>query len=372
MRRSRVLWCAALVLGLVAVGGTVPAAAEVRAPVDLGTLPGGTYSATTAINNKNVVTGISRTADGVAHPVRWSRNGKITQLSLPDDTAFAQTVDINESNTVIGYWQDRRLDLFPSSWDANGVRTDLPVPPGSTFSRPNDINDVGTIVGYANGSAGGAVRWNTDGTITELPLLPGSSGGQAVAINNVGTIVGFNNVNNILHAVRWTQDGTVTDLGGLGGSFSDAIDVNERGAVAGQSQAADGTSHAVRWSPRGVIADLSPGEGRAAAINDRGVVVGTSGFDPVRWTGTTMTVLPVLPGDFQGFAIDVNRTGVVAGISGDPFGVSRGVVWDGAGVATELAPLSGGETTSVNDINDRGAIVGNAYTADGEVHAVRW
>lgn len=372
MRRSQALSCAALVLGLLAVGSTVPAVADVRTPVDLGTLPGGTYSATTAINNRNVITGISRTADGVNHPVRWSRDGEITELSLPDDTAFAQTVDINESDTVVGYWQDRQLALFPSSWDANGVRTDLTVPPGSTFSRPNDINDAGTIVGYANGSVGGAVRWNADGTITELPLLPGSSGGQAVAINNVGTIVGFNNVNNIIHAVRWAPDGTVTDLGGLGGSFSEAIGLNERGAVAGQSQSADGTYHAVRWSSLGVITELSSGESRSSAISDRGVVVGTSGSDPVRWTGTTMTVLPVLPGDFQGFAVDVNRTGVVAGISHDPFGTSRGVVWDSAGTATELAPLSGGRNTSVNDLNDRGTIVGNAYTATGEVHAVRW
>jgi probable HAF family extracellular repeat protein len=370
MRRSRVLSCAALVLATFATGG--PAAAGPRQAVDLGTLPGGDYSATSAINNRGVVAGISRTADGVDHPVRWSRNGKITQLSLPDGTTFAQTVDINESNTVVGYWQDRQLDLYPSSWDARGVRTDLPVLPGSTFNRPYDINDAGTIVGYASGSASGAVRWNTDGTITELPVLPGSRGGQAIAINNAGTIVGFNNVNEVIHAVRWTPDGTVTDLGGLGGSYSETIDVNERGAVAGQSQAADGSFHAVRWSVQGVITDLSPGDGRAAAINDRGVVVGTSGFDPVRWTGTTMTVLPVLAGDFQGFAVDVNRFGVVAGLSGDPFGPSRGVVWDAAGTATELAPPPGARVTSVNDLNDRGAIVGQGYTANGEVHAFRW
>lgn len=361
---------------MIAVGSAVPAAAdvvaEVRAPVDLGTLPDGTYSATTAVNNGNVVTGISRTADGATHPVRWSENGAITRLSLPDGTAFAQTVDINESDTVVGYWQDEQLGLYPSSWDASGVRTDLPVPAGSTYNRPNDINDAGTIVGYASGAAGGAVRWNTDGTFTELPLLPGSSGGQAVAINNDGTIVGFNNVNNVLHAVRWTPEGTVTDLGGLGGGYSETVDINERGAVAGQSQAVDGTYHAVRWSPRGAITSLSPGDGRAAAINDRGVVVGTSGSDPVRWTRNRMTVLPVLPGDFQGFAVDVNGAGVVVGVSGDPFVAGRGVVWDAEGVATELGPLPGGAGTSVNDINDLGTIVGNARTANGETHAVRW
>src|SRR5262245_10981883 len=95
MRRSRVLSCvfscAASVLALLAAGGT--AAAATRAPVDLGTLPGGDYSSPVAINDKGTVVGASRTADDVFHPVRWSSDGTITQLSLPSGITFGQTVD---------------------------------------------------------------------------------------------------------------------------------------------------------------------------------------------------------------------------------------------------------------------------------------
>ena len=369
MWKSRASACAAVVLGLVAVGGTVPAAADVRAPVDLGTLPDGEYSATTAINNLGVIAGISRTTDGVFHPVRWSRNGKITQLSLPDGVGFGQTVDINESNTVLGYYQDQQLDIHPAVWDASGLRTDLPLPPGTTYSSASDINNAGTVVGYASPNP---VRWNTDGTVTVLPLLPGGTGGQAVAINDTGTIVGFSRVADGTHAVRWAPDGTITDLGTLGGGYSTSVDVNERGAVAGQAQGPDGTYHAVRWTPNGRLVELSAADSGAAAINDRGVVVGAAGGVPVRWTGTTATTLPLLDGDFQGYAVDVNRTGVVVGLSGDPFFGGRGVVWDATGAVTELGPVPGGQATSVNDINDRGQIVGNMRMANGDIHAVRW
>jgi probable HAF family extracellular repeat protein len=359
-----------VVLGLVAVGSAAPAAADVRAPIDLGTLPDGVYSATTAINNRGVVAGASRTADGVFHPVRWSRNGTITQLSLPDGVRFGQTVDINESNTVLGYYQGLQLENHPAVWNASGRRTDLPLPPGATHSLVNDMNNAGTVVGYASPNP---ARWNTDGTVTVLPLLPGGTAGQAVAINDAGTIVGFSRVpDGAQHAVRWSPDGTITDLGTLGGGYSAGIDVNECGAVAGQAQGTDGGYHAVQWTEDGRITELSPVDGRAAAINDRGVVVGTSGGVPVRWTDGTPTTLPLLAGDFQGFAVDVNRAGVVAGLSGDPFSDSRGVVWDAAGAATELGPVPGGRTTSVNDINDRGEVVGNMRTANGDIHAVRW
>ncbi|MBN6040495.1 hypothetical protein [Amycolatopsis sp. 195334CR] len=357
-------------VGLIAAGSAAPAAAAVRAPVDLGTLPGGDYSATTAINNQGSVAGIANTSDGVSHPVRWSRTGTITQLSLPDGVDFGQTVDINESNTVLGYYQDQQLALHPAAWDASGVRTDLPLPPGTEFSRVNDLNNAGTAVGYASPNP---VRWNTDGTVTVLPLLPDATGGQAVAINDAGTIVGFSRQSDGTgHAVRWSPDGTITVLGALGGGDSDPADVNERGAAAGQARAPDGAFYAVRWTENGQLTALGPAYSRALAINDRGVVVGTAGSTPTRWTGTTSTALPLLEGDFQGYAADVNRTGVVAGLSGDPFTNGRGVVWSAAGTVTELGPVPGRRVTSVHDLNDRGEIVGNMRMANGDIHAVRW
>src|SRR6202040_1727502 len=68
---------------------------------DLGTLPGGTFSQATFLNNNGLVTGISTTADGNQHAVLWQK-GSIVDLAkhLPagsNSGAFA----VNESGQVL-------------------------------------------------------------------------------------------------------------------------------------------------------------------------------------------------------------------------------------------------------------------------------
>lgn len=384
MRGSRVLsglsGAAGILALLVGVGGA-PAVAEprvavTRVPVDLGTLPGDTNSDTTAINDNGTITGVSWNG-GFYHPVRWSANGTITQLSIPDGSFLGWTVDVNASDTVIGYWKDENSRSHAATWDASGGRTDLPVPPGTIASTVDDINDAGTMVGFVGSvQNGGAIRWNADGTSTVLPLPPGGMGGRAVAINEAGVITGFCNVSEGgLHALRWTPDGVLTDLGTLGGRDSQPIDINERGVVIGNSQVpAGGTRpvyHAVRWEPTGAITDLGVtpryNGSNAIAVNDAGTVVGASGVFPVQWPADTPVELPLRPGDTQGSAYDVNNSGVTAGVSG-----SSAVLWDAAGNISILLGLPGAGTAKSNAINDHGRVVGFAQTAAGARHAVRW
>jgi len=48
------------------------------------------------------------------------------------------------------------------------------------------------------------------------------------------------------------------------------------------------------------------------------------------------------------------------------------VVWDAAGIATELGGLPGAGPAEARAINDHGVVIGSARTADGDTHAVRW
>jgi probable HAF family extracellular repeat protein len=72
---------------------------------------------------------------------------------------------------------------------------------------------------------------------------------------------------------------TMTDLGTLGGSESSAAAINERGQIVGGAQASDGEWHAVLWEPGSGMLDLGTLGGResfASGIKDRGEVVGWS------------------------------------------------------------------------------------------------
>ena len=144
---------------------------------------------------------------------------------------------------------------------------------------------------------------------------------------------------------------------------------------------------AARWSRRGKRADLPgaiPGQtSDAHGINDAGRVVGYSGIYgfpglPTVWDGDVPTTLPLLPGGADGQATALNNTGMIAGTSTfDGGDVMHAVVWDG-GAPRDLGAL--GDSTSqaqhpsyVTDMNQAGEMVGfSEADAEGHRHAVYW
>lgn len=306
---------------------------------------------------------------------------------------------------------------------------------GGSFSRANAINNLGQIVGGSYNAKPDpttpgtnevrAFLWNR-GVLTDLGTFGGADADQfggnvtgATGINDEGQVVGGATYNAVSdpacgdengaitcnHAFLWAK-GTMTFLGtlkgmtSLGNSYSHANAINAHGQVVGDSFArvpdpndsvAPGAPqiHAFLWQ-RGKMTDLgtlpSPLNtySQALGINDRGQIVGESGFRdaegrPFFWSKGVMTDIGTLGGP-TGFAIAINNKGQVVGgadtTKPDPSNpghvLAHAFIWTG-GRTRDLGTIPGEPGSEAHGINNRGQIVGLAGGgADGKLHAILW
>ncbi|MCB9914799.1 MAG: hypothetical protein H6828_06565 [Planctomycetes bacterium] len=169
------------------------------------------------------------------------------------------------------------------------------------------------------------------------------------------------------------------DLGTLGGANSAALGLNDRGQVVGWAEVPGCTTgnglpcrRAFLWED-GVMTDLgflAGDEGSVArAINDAGLIVGTSERDvlfgsgtyhAVTWTGGALAPLPDL-GQGTSWANDVSELGLVAGYATDPGPVrDRAVTWSG-GAITNVGSAEPHSYNRARGVNDLGALAGFAW-----------
>jgi probable HAF family extracellular repeat protein len=217
--------------------------------INLGALPGGTYSPALGINNSGQVVGL------------WGNN-----ITGPLPLAY--------------FWQkDQMID----------ISSDF----GTPKSRANAINDFGQATGWMGSNAatnGNAFIWQ-NGQVTTLPHLPGGYRSEGLGINNLGHVVGTSRIGipngaNQVHATAWI-DGAPIDLGTFPGFITSAADdINDSGAIVGRSWNSGGNpniSRACIWQ-NDVMTDLNdlvpPNLGmtiyRATAINNAGQIAGTA------------------------------------------------------------------------------------------------
>ncbi len=129
--------------------------------------------------------------------------------------------------------------------------------------------------------------------------------------------------------------------------------------------------HAFVWND-GEMTDLGILDGDeqsvARAINNSGVIVGTSERDVVAGYGIfhafiydeSLAALPNLGGTWS-WAADINDSGRIAGFGTTPMDHERAVYWQD-GIAVDVGQYSFNERTRAIGINSSGVLVGAEYT----------
>ncbi|MBO9556405.1 hypothetical protein [Cellulomonas sp.] len=248
------------------------------------------------------------------------------------------------------------------------------------------------------------IRWRTRVTAGRAAALAGPPLGMSlVSLSLVGlSVMGLSLVGLATPArAGRTDDPVLQDLGiaecardvnGLGVVVTDthvyrqgrtyplprgldtASRINDQGQIAGTAGGV-----AALWDGRSVVrlgvADPADTYSYATGLNERGVVVGTSGSfgGPTHafvWRAGVMHVLPGLSGNAG--ASDVNDAGLVSGYAWEGAATQRAVVWTPDGNLTQLGTLGGHSLAAA--INNRGDAVGYSYSASpgGSMRAVRW
>ena len=347
---------------------------------DLGSL-GGTSSAGNSINDRGWVSGYSSlSGNATIHAALW-RNGKITDLGTlggPNSAVLWPVKD--DGGIVTGISQTSRRDTYR----------------GEPFSCSVFLPSA-TATGYQCSG----FEWQ-DNTMRQLPTLGGPNG-FATGANDMGEVVGW--AENGTHdrtcdarsmlqfrAVTWGPGrGQIRQLRPLpGDTVSAATAINDRGQVVGISGYCDqavgrfSAIHAVLWQ-HGRVTNIGTLGGVAwntpMAISGNGDVVGFSNTSArfggayhaqaFLWTpGGGIRKLGALPGDATSQALGINDRGQVVGQSCPAKGGCRAFIYQD-GQMTPLTPQSGfqGTLVSANDINNSGVITGQAQTTGGALAA---
>jgi probable HAF family extracellular repeat protein len=276
-------------------------------------------------------------------------------------------------------------------WSPNGVVTALAGLPGADASEATGVNNLGQIVGYSSaGSGRHAVEWNAAGVVTDLGIVPGAQSiSSANGINDLGEVVGLDNPTHLtVVAVRWIN-GQLDDFGTAEQDDvegTDANAVNDFGEIVGSDYLIHGLgSHrVVRWNADGSYVQLpyltgAGGAGSAEAINNLGVVVGSSPTTTlaqrhaVRWDQHgNVTDLGTVPGGIDSAASGINDLGAIAGSAIDANGMTHAVAWNTSGVLRVLPALADSTYSEALAVSDAGLMVGDAVDSTGHDVAVYW
>jgi uncharacterized membrane protein len=309
-----------------------------------------------------------------------------------DIVGFADGVDPKDKGIHAVLWRNGKA----------GSAVDLGVLPGYVSSEAYGVNNDGVVFGllYDKKERTFPFRW----VAGRMTLLKGPDGKQQQAdvpdrntVNDRGEIVGTLIIAGQLQAVRWSPDGKATRLPALPGhTWTYAFSINDDGVVSGWSRKlpnSDGEENPVIWDAAGKVVPLKTAAGRADGIaeatNSSGLTVGYLGnlgsdADPERDNATvwqSRTAAPHrlgAPAPPYGYSelVDVNERGQAAGMSGtftkSGFTLFQPGIWLSGW--TSLKPLaipaaatkSAVVVTNLNDINDRGDIVGNVYGLSGK------
>ncbi|HEX4966857.1 MAG TPA: hypothetical protein VF173_38970 [Thermoanaerobaculia bacterium] len=303
--------------------------------LDLGLLPGGTYSWATDINEAGQMSGHADNGSVDGHPI-LVKDGIMQDLLWPVAHG-GEARGINDLTQIAGYSVDSSYLIHAAFWSQSTGYQDLTALTYAAQGMAEDLNNHTQVIGWSlSAPCGGpnglqssrATMWENPGTgwvATDLGTLGSDCFSDAFGINQAGHVVG-NSGAFITTAALWQKSAsgawTITSLGSLGsGGTSTAYRINNREQIVGESQsAAWGDYHAILWQCGSMI-DLNTripaGSGwvlnAATGINDLGEIVGYGKLNG---------------GNYRGFLLKPSTTaccGLTAVAVGVPVGEEEGV-----------------------------------------------
>jgi probable HAF family extracellular repeat protein len=239
---------------------------------------------------------------------------------------------------------------------------------GLGISKKRLVNGNSTLPGDTQVHA---FLWR-NGTITDLGTLGGPNSNSNSPLNDRGEVAGFSNTatpdplgegfcpfgTSLICLPFFWRDGVMTPLPTLGGNNGQAFEINNRGQAAG-------------------IAENSTKDPTCVAPQ-------VLQFKPVIFERGEIQELPTLAGDADGFAVAINERGLVVGSSGNcATPDAHAVLWqphdEGEAqnegerfIVTNLGSLGGTASNDPQDINNAGQVVGSSSLSDGTIHAFLW
>ncbi|MGB7934198.1 MAG: hypothetical protein WCH04_18630 [Gammaproteobacteria bacterium] len=298
--------------------------------IDIGTL-GGDRSEANGINDFGQVVGDSRNSSGDSHGFEWENN-VIRDLGgyPPEDPTNSSAKAINNSGLMAGYVESA-FSTRGVIWNLLGVPNFNPFPPFINLNQGpgpfvwtsvRDINDVGQATGDSFSQQ--CFLWQ-GGVLVPLTFSSGIGFDVANGINNSGQVVGYGKYYTSTaalgeRAVLWPDPSTAIPLPSLGGENSHAFDINEDALVVGDSETSTNETVAFVWrSDLGMLSlgTLGGANSKALGVNATGQVVGesetsTGEVHATLWTITIATEvsIDIKPGSDPN-CVNINDHGVI-------------------------------------------------------------
>lgn len=321
---SRLLTASAL------IAFSTQAAATQWSIKDLGTLPGGTFTIGSGINDSGQVVGsgdlvpqfneLGERTDRPFAFISAPNGGPLTLIDSGPPEAFLSnfsTAAVNNEGRVVGTALQGSSFTYAFITGADGMSLDYVTgdPNTSGFARSVDINDEGDALFQRSAEV---LIAQADGTVTEV--RNDTNAADAVAINNAGQVaLNFDSPTGQNNGYVWSEASGFHPVR-ADGTLSHAYDINNAGQVLGAGEGgifiaeADGVSLSFLSLPDDTTINTNRG---FPTFNDVGQVIGL--LQPVNGDsfafvtgshGTGFTNLEILPEVMQAGFSDLRVTAI--------------------------------------------------------------